>query len=93
MEEPGSPSASASSEPTIDDQFLLELSSKRIDFQPVSKDVSVFYDESNRQVFIVINRGAEGIIVKGSDDLTLKFRYNDSLKRCIRSFSHSLFSF
>lgn len=29
---------------------------------------------TNLQVFIVINRGAEGIIVKGSDDLTLKFR-------------------
>lgn len=75
-----------------EDRFLLELSSKRIDFQPVSKDVSVFYDESNKQVFIfecnvilfstiiflqvfiVINRGVEGIIVKGSDDLTLKFR-------------------
>lgn len=36
-----------------DDRFLLELSSKRIDFQPVSKDVSVFYDESNKQVFIL----------------------------------------
>ena len=78
--------------PVDDDRFVLELSSKRIDFQPVSKDVSVFYDESNRQVcfiiltfdlfsflnisnkvFIVINRGAEGIVVKGSDDLTLKF--------------------
>ena len=31
-------------------RFVLELSAKRIDFQPVSKDVSVFYDESNRQV-------------------------------------------
>ncbi|KAI2801546.1 hypothetical protein BLOT_011100 [Blomia tropicalis] len=55
------------------DSSILELSSKRIDFQPVSKDVNVFYDECNRQVFIVINRGTEGIIVKGSDDLTLKF--------------------
>lgn len=63
--------------PDPDDRFLLELSSKRIDFQPVSKDVSVFYDESNKQVFIVINRGAEGIIVKGSDDLTLKFNLQD----------------
>lgn len=39
--------------PDPDDRFLLELSSKRIDFQPVSKDVSVFYDESNKQVFII----------------------------------------
>lgn len=39
--------------PDPGDRFLLELSSKRIDFQPVSKDVSVFYDESNKQVFII----------------------------------------
>lgn len=32
------------------DSSILELSSKRIDFQPVSKDVNVFYDECNRQV-------------------------------------------
>lgn len=31
-------------------KYILELSAKRTDFQPVSKDVSVFYDESNKHV-------------------------------------------
>lgn len=32
--------------------YILKLSNQRIDFEPVSKNVSVFYDESNRQVSI-----------------------------------------
>ncbi|OTF72708.1 hypothetical protein BLA29_008794, partial [Euroglyphus maynei] len=50
-----------------DEKYVLQLSDQRIDFKPVSKNVSVFYDESNRQVFIVIDRGSEAIIVKNPD--------------------------
>ena len=32
------------------EEYVLQLSDQRIDFKPVSKNVSVFYDESNRQV-------------------------------------------
>lgn len=31
-------------------KHILQLSNQRIDFEPVSKNVSVFYDESNKQV-------------------------------------------
>lgn len=33
-----------------EEDYVLNLSDQRIDFKPVSKNVSVFYDESNRQV-------------------------------------------
>ncbi|KAI7690190.1 hypothetical protein SSS_10832 [Sarcoptes scabiei] len=57
--------------------YILKLSNQRIDFEPVSKNVSVFYDESNRQVFIVIDNGSEGIIVKNLDGCIIKFSIQD----------------
>ncbi|KAH7645289.1 regulator of MON1-CCZ1 complex protein bulli isoform X2 [Dermatophagoides farinae] len=60
-----------------EEDYVLNLSDQRIDFKPVSKNVSVFYDESNRQVFIVIDRGSEAIIVKNPDGFVMKFCIQD----------------
>nr|XP_027201920.1 regulator of MON1-CCZ1 complex-like [Dermatophagoides pteronyssinus] len=59
------------------EEYVLQLSDQRIDFKPVSKNVSVFYDESNRQVFIVIDRGSEAIIVKNPDGFIMNFCIQD----------------
>ena len=53
---------------------LLELSQKCIRFEAVSKNVNVFYDESNRQIFVVLNRCADGVTVRGPDDSLIKFK-------------------
>lgn len=50
------------------DNFYMYLSKNPIRFEPVSSVTSVFFDDSNRQVFTVRSNGAAGVVVKGPDD-------------------------
>ena len=65
-------------ESTNTNDYILELSSNPIQFEPVTKITNVFYDEVTKQVFTVRSGGATGIIVKGPALKTpLHFRIED----------------
>lgn len=51
--------------------YLLELSTDPVRFEPASKLTNVFFDEANCQVFVVRSGGATGVVVKGPDDKAL----------------------
>jgi len=62
-----------------EENYILELSSNYITFDPVNSDSSVFYDDNNRQIFMVKNRGVDGVTVKGpSLDFCTKFYLKDT---------------
>ncbi|UYV72700.1 C18orf8 [Cordylochernes scorpioides] len=50
------------------DDYILELNSNPVKFEPATQITSVFYDNANRQVFSVRSGGAMGVVVKCPDN-------------------------
>lgn len=73
------------------DNFYLFLSKNPIRFEPVSSVTSVFFDDSNRQVFTVRSNGAAGVVVKGPDEkMTSSLRLEDRGELISVKFSYDL---
>ncbi|XP_046571702.1 LOW QUALITY PROTEIN: regulator of MON1-CCZ1 complex-like [Haliotis rubra] len=59
-------------------EFYIELCKNPIRFEPINKANNIFFDDANKQVFMVRSGGAMGVTVKGPDEKSaVSFRIED----------------
>ena len=60
--------------------YYMELLEEPLNFPPVSKEINVFFDECNRQVFAVSTQGTYFILMINLSIVTLRSLFNQIRK-------------